>query len=69
MYMIDPVKVAVPLTPVRSVVVTGILAVAVLANLALGTLFPDTTMKWMINTSKEVATNPLKDSATGNISH
>ena len=69
MYMVEPVKVAVPLAPVRSLVVTGILAVAVLANLALGTLFPETTMKWMVNTSKEVATSPLNTSATGNISH
>jgi NADH-quinone oxidoreductase subunit N len=54
MYMAEPVKVAEPLAPSRSRIVTAILAVALIANLALGTALPEFVMKNMVTTSKEI---------------
>jgi NADH-quinone oxidoreductase subunit N len=55
MYMSEPVKVAVPLTPTRSLVITGVLAVAIALTILLGTVLPGPAMKLMMSTSQEVA--------------
>ena len=56
MYMVEPATSTSQKAPVRSLVVIGVLAVTIVANFALGTILPETSMKWMIETSKEVAT-------------
>lgn len=55
MYMAEPVKVAVPLAPSRSFVMVGILALALLSNLLLGTLLPESAMNVFRATSQDVA--------------
>jgi NADH-quinone oxidoreductase subunit N len=55
MYMSEPVKVALPLAPSRSFVITGLLGVALALALALGTVLPGTVMESMGKASAEVA--------------
>lgn len=57
MYMSDPVKVAVPLAPTRSVVISGVLAAAVVLTILLGTVLPGPVMKILRATSSEVASH------------
>ncbi len=55
MYMSEPVKVAVLLTPSRSVLTTVVLAIVLILNLLLGTVLPGPTMQMLKKTSEEVA--------------
>jgi len=57
MYMSDPVKVAVPLAPTRSLVISGVLAAAVVLTILLGTVLPGPVMKILRATSSEVASH------------
>lgn len=55
MYMSEPVKVAVPLAPTRSFVITGLLGIALALVLLLGTVLPATVMTSLTKASSEVA--------------
>lgn len=55
MYMSEPVKVAAPLAPCRSFVITGLVVIAVSAGLLLGTALPGPVMESMGKASQEVA--------------
>ena len=55
MYMSEPVKVAAPLAPTRSFVITGLLGVALVLALLLGTVLPGTVMESMSKASQDVA--------------
>lgn len=57
MFMSDPVKVAAPLAPKRSVVVACIVAIAVILVILLGTVLPGPLMDHLILTSQEIARN------------
>ena len=54
MYMSEPVRLAVPLQPKNSWVVSAIIGSAVLTNLALGTVLPEQLLKSLVSSSQEV---------------
>ncbi len=56
MYMSEPVKVAAPLSPLRSPIITGVIVVALALTILLGTVLPGPVMKSMGKASSEVAT-------------
>jgi NADH-quinone oxidoreductase subunit N len=55
MYMTDPVKVAAPLAPTRSWLFGGVVTVAVVLTILLGTALPEPVMNALKITSREVA--------------
>ena len=57
MFMNEPVKVAAPLAPKQSFIVSGVVAIAVILVFLLGTILPGPVMDRMITTSQEVAKN------------
>lgn len=57
MFMNEPVKVAAPLAPKQSFIVSGVVAIAVALVFLLGTILPGPVMDRMITTSQEVAKN------------
>lgn len=69
MYMTDPVKVAVPLTPTRSYLVAGILGTAFALTLLLGTILPGPVMRLMMTTSQEVARSDAHKATESHVSH
>lgn len=57
MFMNEPVKVAAPLAPKQSFVVSGVVAVSVILILLLGTVLPGPVMERLVTTSQEIAKN------------
>ncbi len=61
MYMTEPVKVAVPLEPTRSVLFTGVLAVAIALVALLGTVLTGPALQHFAAGSYEVVSRPQDD--------
>ncbi len=69
MYMADPIQLPTQLAPKPSLLVAVVIGATVIANLALGTVLPEAAMKWMVETSKEVAAAPGSAEDSQSVSH